>query len=81
LAVTLLSQKRDDRAQATSAMSRISRRELLQGAALLALETTGCASFTGNLRLAFVAAGGLSKREFSVPFGLADFTICIRRRA
>lgn len=40
--------------------AQISRRELLQTAALLALSSEGCAPLAQNLRLAVVASGGLS---------------------
>lgn len=43
----------------------ISRRELLQTAALLALPGSGCASFSNNVRLAMVAGGGLDRGELA----------------
>lgn len=43
----------------------LSRRELLQTAALLALSAEGCAPFVKTLRLAVVASGGLEDRELA----------------
>jgi hypothetical protein len=43
----------------------LSRRELLQTAALLALSAEGCAPFAKNVRLAVVASGGLDERELA----------------
>lgn len=45
--------------------AQISRRELLQTAALLAIPASGCASFSNNVRLAMVAGGGLDSVELA----------------